>query len=77
MGLQYQIIYRKGVENGAADALSRCPPAQLAAMSVCHPQWLEEVISSYSADYHAKDLIAKLSLASDAVTQGSLSLMDD
>ena len=38
----------------------------------CHPQWLEEVISSYSGDDHAKDLIAKLSLASDAVPHYTL-----
>lgn len=71
MGLQYQIVYRKGVENGAADALSRCPPAQL-GLSVCQPQWLEQVISSYSTDDHAKELIAKLSLASDAVPHFTL-----
>ena len=35
IGLQYQIVYRKGSDNGVADALSRCPPAHLAAVSVC------------------------------------------
>jgi hypothetical protein len=24
LGLQYKIIYKKGVDNGATDALSRC-----------------------------------------------------
>jgi ABC-type sugar transport system permease subunit len=33
IGLQYKILYRKGAENGAADALSRYPSTQLAAIS--------------------------------------------
>ena len=52
VGLQYKIVYRKGSDNGAADALSRCPSAQLAAISVCQPQWLDEVLASYAQDTH-------------------------
>ncbi|XP_066365004.1 uncharacterized protein [Miscanthus floridulus] len=51
MGLQYQIIYRKGVENGAADALSRCPPAQLAAMS--WRQWFNQTEFCYNTTWHS------------------------
>jgi hypothetical protein len=35
LGLQYRIVYKKGVDNGAADALSRVPVAQCTAMTVC------------------------------------------
>lgn len=40
LGLQYKLVYRKGVENRAADALSRCDSPeilQLSALSVCVP----------------------------------------
>ena len=50
VALQYQIVYRKGTDNGVADALSRCLPAHLAALSVCQAQWLEAVVESYSND---------------------------
>lgn len=55
IGLQYKIPYRKGSDNGAADALSCCPTAQLQVVLVCQPQWLDAVINSYSGDTHAQD----------------------
>jgi hypothetical protein len=72
IGLQYRIVYRCGVENGAADALSRAPTGQLTAISGCQPQWVEEVLLSYDNDDHAKDLLIKLSLDSAAVPNFSL-----
>lgn len=41
-GLQYRIVYKKGVENAAADALSRQPQvsATCASLSHCTPTWL-------------------------------------
>lgn len=36
-GLQYHIIYRKGADNSAADALSRAPPLLCATVSFCQP----------------------------------------
>lgn len=72
MVLQYRIVYRKGAENGAADALSRAPTSQLAAVSVCQPQWVDEVISSYEGDDHAKELLTKLSIDSAAVPNFTL-----
>jgi hypothetical protein len=50
LGLQYRIIYRKGADNGAADALSRAPPLLCVAVSFCQPQWLNEVLHSYQDD---------------------------
>ena len=44
LGLQYRIVYKKGVDNGAADALSRALVLQCVAMSVCQPEWLLEVL---------------------------------
>jgi hypothetical protein len=51
-GLQYQVVYKLGTSNTAADALS-ChpqPPAQLQAISVSTPNWLAEVTAGYAAD---------------------------
>ena len=58
MGLDYEIVYKKGVENSAADALSRRPPNhQLFSVSKMQPVWLTEVIDSYSADKTATELL--------------------
>jgi hypothetical protein len=48
MGLQYKILYKKGVDNGAANALSRRHHLkQLLAISSIKHQWLDEVVLSY------------------------------
>jgi hypothetical protein len=63
LGLRYRIVYKKGQDNRAADALSRCPqPAtgELAAVSVCLPTWLEEVRLGYHADPLAQKLLVQL-----------------
>jgi hypothetical protein len=40
LGLQYQVVYKKGSDNNAADALSRCPhpPLECAAITVSSPR---------------------------------------
>jgi hypothetical protein len=44
LGLQYKIIYKKGVDNGAADALSRCQPTdKLFSVSTVTPVWLTQL----------------------------------
>lgn len=60
LGLQYHIIYRKGADNGVADALSRMPHTQCTAMSVYQPQWLDEVRRSYEYDKAVQTLLRKL-----------------
>ncbi|KAK1617590.1 hypothetical protein QYE76_023107 [Lolium multiflorum] len=70
MGFQYKILYKKGVLNGAADALSRKPPgsSQVFAITTVQPQWLSTVLDSYARDDHAQSLLQKLAVhpAADA-----------
>jgi ribonuclease HI len=67
LGLQYKIKYKKGIENGAADALSRRPhpDATVYSMSCSSPQWLSEVILGYSNDSKAQQLLSELALQPD------------
>jgi hypothetical protein len=67
LGLQFQIQYKQGLRNLAVDALSRRhhsdPPedADLAAITVCRPAWLEHVQASYLQDSVSRDRLARLS----------------
>jgi hypothetical protein len=58
-----------------ADALSRKSfhSAHCQAVSTVVPQWISEVLSGYSKDAHALNLVAKLSIDDKAVTHFSLS----
>jgi hypothetical protein len=62
--LQYKIIYKKGIENAVADAISRKSGTSVTCMAIssCQPQWLDELEASYEQDLYAKDIIAKLTL---------------
>lgn len=69
LGLQYRLVYKKGVENKVADALSRkssvdaeilqmsCP-----SVSFVKPMWLEEVTQGYQQDPQALKLLAELAV---------------
>ena len=67
LGLQYKIIYKKGADNGAANALSRRAHSQqsYAILSVTH-SWLEEVIVSYQSDPDALELLRQLAARPDS-----------
>jgi hypothetical protein len=67
LGFQYKIIYQKGVENSAADALSRhpAPGAQIMAISSVVPQWLLSITESYAADEKAQQLLQQLTTTGD------------
>jgi hypothetical protein len=56
VGLQFQFQYKKGVENNAADALSRVGHLlAVSALSVSQPVWLQEVVNSYVVDPVAQE----------------------
>jgi RNase H-like domain found in reverse transcriptase len=59
LGLHYRIEYKKGTENRAADALSRCEgkngnflhmKAELTSFSELIPQWVQDIKASYQDD---------------------------
>lgn len=58
--------YRKGVENGGADALSRhVQTEQVTAISVCQPTWFEDVLTSYLNNPQALKLLEPLAIRPD------------
>jgi hypothetical protein len=65
VGLQFRFQYKRGVENGAADALSRVGHLLTAnALSICQPAWLQEVTNSYVTDAKAQEMLARLAVQS-------------
>lgn len=74
MGLQYTVQYKKGIHNGAADALSRKPveSSQLMAATVMKPVWLERVANSYAQDQFVQQKMQKLALDPTADAQFKL-----
>lgn len=72
LGLQYSIEYKKGVENSAADSLSRRPATsadilpELHHISSAQPAWLEEIMQSYLNDPVASELLQQLAVSPTA-----------
>jgi hypothetical protein len=65
LGLLYRIIYKKGKENVAADALSwkiHEPILTVAAISICQPPWMDDVTVGYDKDEEAKKLLIDIAL---------------
>ena len=70
--LQYKVVYKKGTDNSAADALSRShSPAEFLAISSSTPSWLSEVEHSYSSDAFVTATIAQLSIDPTVVSHFS------
>lgn len=68
LGLQYKLQYKKGLDNKAADVLSRCPqtdPMQICALSVVVPLWLNEVQEGYKTDPATEQLLTQVLLSPD------------
>jgi hypothetical protein len=63
MGLRYKVQYRRGVDNGAADALSRrgAPEELLAILSPTH-DWLSDLVQWYQSNSEAQSLLSQLTL---------------
>lgn len=73
LGLQYQVKYKQGAANGAADALSRqYQHHSVSAISISKPRWLEVVVEGYLQDPETKTLLTQLSLQSPNETGYSL-----
>jgi hypothetical protein len=65
MGLQFQVVYKKGTENVVADALSRVEHMMgLSVLSEIQPIWIQEVVNSYATDEDAQQLITQLLIQS-------------
>lgn len=64
--LQYQIKYKKGTDNTAADALSRATAAEsLASVVTCQPAWLDDIIASYNSNPQTQKLLTQLAVRAD------------
>lgn len=68
MGLNYKILYKKGTDNTAADALSWRPHLKedhsaILAISCAQPSWLEDIVSSYNQDEKGRELLQQLAVS--------------
>ena len=67
MGFDFIILYRKGKENIAADALSRRDvPTSCQAISALVPNWVQDITHSYDQTPCIKDLLTKISVQATA-----------
>jgi hypothetical protein len=67
LGLQYKIVYKKGIDNRVADALSRhihVGTEELQVISQSKPMWLESVELGYKKDQEVVDRLAQLAISS-------------
>lgn len=75
-GLQFQIVYRKGKHNAAADALSRHVPeetSEFLGISICSPVWLQDILHGYDQDPLALSLLTGLAVNPSSYPHYSLS----
>ena len=78
MGLQFKVVYRKGKENAAADALSRVGHLlAIQAQSTMQPIWIQELLNSYATDPKAQQLLTQLAITSPNAKGYSLDKRSD
>jgi hypothetical protein len=68
------VVYKTGIHNDAADALSRKAPAssQVLAISTVQPAWLTSVQASYVEDSHAQHILQQLAVDPSSVQHYTL-----
>ncbi|XP_026419661.1 uncharacterized protein LOC113315613 [Papaver somniferum] len=68
LGFNYDIQYKKGVDNKFADALSRRahPPTALQDITLSKPVWIQDIANSYENDPKAQQLISQLLVSPSA-----------
>jgi hypothetical protein len=64
VGLQFSFQYKRGIDNGAADSLSRVGHLLATQVSSCRPDWLQEVLNSYTTDAVTTSLLQELAIQS-------------
>ena len=76
LGLQFQIKYKKGIHNRAADALSwrPAPDSCLLTVTQYRPTWMLDIVEAYTTDPIAQELLTRLTLSSP--TEDHYSLRD-
>lgn len=74
LGLQYRVVYKKGVDNSVADALPRRSHATelISSISVVTPQRSADIIAGYKDDQYTSDMLAKLATDSTSVPHVSI-----
>lgn len=61
LGLDYEIHYKRGTENRAADALSRVQDKveDCLAITTVSPTWIQQVLPSYATDVFCSKLLSE------------------
>lgn len=74
MGLHYRVEYKKGILNGAADALSRCTnsASEIFTVTQVQPVWFDQVVASYVGDSFVQNKLQQLAVSPSAVPHYTL-----
>jgi hypothetical protein len=69
LGFEFEIRYRRGKENLAADALSRrFAEGEISTITITQPKWHNDVLASYIGDDEMQTLIKKLEVDPNSVS---------